>query len=209
MLSLLLLLVAVPPQEVVDYAARSNAERVERAEVHRATLAKLEARLVIVRKGRIDRTAPGVVYGDGYARFPSAQIKQATIKELETAIADQRTAMDAVLSAEHYGRFPYSVPKVGLIGTLRDSRVWARQVIGDKEMLVDIFWYAADLPKQTQFLLRGVPSDGVVDDTKLELSGVYKITGTYGYINVFGAKRTVFVIEPVDVAPWADLFRPK
>jgi hypothetical protein len=86
---------------------------------------------------------------------------------------------------------------VGQSGILKRAHVL--QIVGDKEMLITTGY--PDGRTSEPLLLRGVSSQGIVDDAKIGLPQTLKITGTDQYQATDGSVRTVFVLEPIDKKP--------
>jgi peptidylprolyl isomerase len=69
------------------------------------------------------------------------------------------------------------------------------QIVGEKEVLVSLSTRRG-LP--TVLLLRGFPTKDLADDQPLRLTEVLEVTGTYQYVAVSGAAKTVLVLESFD-----------
>lgn len=108
---------------------------------------------------------------------------------------------------------------VGLIGSVREHNLdgpskgryyifhTVSQIIDEKQMLVygvkHLYHTPSwDYPRKSQtqpFLMRGMPTTGMVDGQDLELGGkCFEVTGTQKYETASGT-NTVFVLEPFDM----------
>jgi hypothetical protein len=67
------------------------------------------------------------------------------------------------------------------------------QVVDEKQMLVNFDW--GDLTFLV--LVRGMSTANRADETKIQLGGVFEVSGTYKYGTAIGSK-TVMVLEPFD-----------
>lgn len=86
--------------------------------------------------------------------------------------------------------------KVGDIGICPGGGGQIVQIIGDKEMLGQIYW--GDLT--IVILVRGVPTARLADKTALELNAIYEVSDTYKYETAIGSSKTVMVLEPFNTS---------
>lgn len=89
--------------------------------------------------------------------------------------------------------------KVGRVGALEDTKakkplpVRVVALVSANMMLVEI---DKDKPK---FLVRGLPTKGLADDSVIELKGEWKVTGTgpYAYGKQPATRKNYYIVEPV------------
>ena len=97
---------------------------------------------------------------------------------------------------------------VGSTGVLKKP-VHLIQIAGPDEMLAEIevalkavdpvtgvHYYRYNEKPPVLFYIRGLSTDGLVDDQYFNTTGLFKITGTRRYATTMGGTKTVFVLEP-------------
>ena len=86
----------------------------------------------------------------------------------------------------------------GLPAGVAACQTFARTVINESEMLVDIqAWRANRKDEKYWVLIKGINTTGTADGVELKISGEWKVTGTQAVKLAGGGQRTVFVLEPV------------
>lgn len=96
---------------------------------------------------------------------------------------------------------------VGRLGQIQRS-IYIAQVIGPTEFRASS---SSDPSKGQDFIVRGMSTAELADDTSIELETPFEVTGTTTYVTILGATRTVPVIEPFDmehIKPFADELSP-
>lgn len=141
-------------------------------------------------------------------------------------IADSIATLKLLIPEFKAGRavtFPDLDPvnlKVGGIGCLREikgaMKFSVAQVIDDKTMVIvptktKFRVRPGDAAGQTfykedgqRFIIRGLPTEGLADDSKFSTAKVFEVTGTESHQTVIGAKATIFVLEPLEVDKWME-----
>lgn len=146
------------------------------------------------------------------AIFPSLAIKNAYVAKASAEVAKAEKA-HAAAQGETFGMTSTpAVPKVGNVFSFSD-RINVVQVIDEDAMLVrdfvsegggvtavgDRVFREAVVTRELLFMMRGVSTEGITDDSGYEPKGLFEVTGTESYTTVSGAKKTVFVLRPFDI----------
>jgi hypothetical protein len=224
---------AAVPTKIAEYASRCHQARQAELDEIRAKIKTAELVLSRVRNARIDRrrgdsgdakTGP-VTFANQESRARARDLAKAQLSSLQDEL---RRLEDSPPRAEMDRKL-----KVGLVGSLAGELARIRQVLGPQRMLVDISWGAPIRPESASpnvtlrsaaeyrawvqattlkghdelVLVEGISTRGLVDDKPIELNDVFEVVGTETYQTVIGGSKTVFVIRPLDLAPYADLFR--
>lgn len=53
-----------------------------------------------------------------------------------------------------------------------------------------------------RLIIRGISTTGTADKSKVRLRQLFEITGTESFTSVVGDKRTVFVLQPINIDKW-------
>jgi hypothetical protein len=87
----------------------------------------------------------------------------------------------------------------GAIGSLPGNHFKVLQIVGKDSMRVELSFAAGT----GEVLLRGVPTNGLSDESHVTDIDCYRIDGSQSYTTVLGATRTVLVLKPFDTKPIA------
>jgi hypothetical protein len=126
------------------------------------------------------------------------RLQRASAAEAAAKLQDARRRIREIQATET-GLQPYQMRyDLGEVGAIGYTQVL--QVLDHQTMRVRY-------PSQIFRTLRLVGRDttGVVDDSAIQLDGVFRITGTETYLNAMNALSTEFVAEPVDLTPYVEL----
>jgi hypothetical protein len=111
----------------------------------------------------------------------------------------------------HNGRYPWVYPRSlsrGVVGsfvrqTLGGGELVSYtyrilQIVDDQSAIIRCTAEDSDEP-DVFFLLKNYDFRNQVDDKVIGMLGVYRVSGTYRYMTVSGASRTIYAVEPFDV----------
>jgi hypothetical protein len=95
--------------------------------------------------------------------------------------------------------FPWTAGAAGHL----DMRFVVNQVVSGTEMIAQpvVGIHPAEIDIESRdFWVSGFPTAGLADDQETEVKGDFCITSTKTYTTSLGAKRTIFVLEPIDTS---------
>lgn len=195
------------------YTAASLAHRDFRIERQQQILDRHNADLAAASKGVVRAGSyPDVGFREdnGKYQFQNKKAKdtrianikrEVTAAENEIASLRREKAVVPEISAKEL-----AVGKAGRIVYMPDfwpnsvSRFKVVQVVDGNQMLV-----LGLNPEATLLWVKGVKTDGIVDDADFNLDGPFVVTGTTTYNTAGGATKKVFVIEPFDTSDVSEL----
>jgi hypothetical protein len=143
----------------------------------------------------------------GFTRAELHKIRaeaKAEVEELKALIVDLENPLKP-----YYGEFrlPVEQLKLGSVGSFDEEVMRVLQVIDDMNVLVKRSYTT---PYSNQSLIKivlvsGMPTSHLEDDGPITLNGLFAITKNTTYETTNGTS-TVFVLERIDPAPFADKF---
>lgn len=102
---------------------------------------------------------------------------------------------------------PLEVGRVGQLPYEQDAIV--RQVVNPSEMIVEItvtVHLSARTPRRRPITkrvwMKGVPTTGLVDNSRMPTGFLFRVSGTKMYETVAGSSKTIFLLEPIDKSKW-------
>ena len=110
-------------------------------------------------------------------------------------------------------------PEKGAIGRLPRLTCHVKQVLSEREMLVECYFpvrvstvrhfqaRGEVIEQAVTFLIRGVPTEGAEEGADLELLNVLETTGKQTYKTVEGGTRSVWVLNDFDMKAVEPYFR--
>jgi len=98
------------------------------------------------------------------------------------------------LSVGAVGRFPQAT---GTGGGATDYSYKISQVVGDNSALIR-YEIEGDFGKSDLFLIKNFDFSKYVDDKRIVMLGMWRVSGPYRYTTVAGASKTISAIEPFD-----------
>ncbi len=145
-------------------------------------------------------------------RFGYDPDKAASYNAAQQQAAAQQARQAAI---SQYSKIPFKEPlAVGAMGIFESGNI--TQVISPTEMLANVPVTYMVEPGATSYdgqtivktggyqslrytpvLIRGLSTQGLVDNSALPLNHVYRCTGTWTYNDTLGAPVTVYVVEPI------------
>ena len=182
-------------------AYRAECDRQKQADLGAldAKIRRVEEDLTNIRKGKPLRGTWGIA---GVRRRYSKEM----ISNKKKQRAELRRERREFLKAEHTPmlRGELALGRFGLLGGAR-----VLQVLGQEEMYVRATTFTdtsvrgitiRTRPRRRDIIVRGLPTNEYVDGMPLSLSQVFEVTRTQTKTTAGGALKTVFVVEPFDVA---------
>lgn len=167
-----------------------------------------------VAAGKIDRQQKELVRitKSGEYRFKSPDAKADRLGAFESEVTSLRgELLGAVESDIDLATAPQlAIPfQPGAVGCLQERGGTVLQVIDKSSVLLTT--HAIDQQgkrfNDTVVIVRGVPTAGITDDTFRTYADAFIVAGTESYKSVVGGKRTVFVLESINLKNVAT--RPK
>ncbi len=210
--------------QIADYARRCRDKSRATIKLLEDNLETQRRHLVQVKRGHINPRQSGAVHlhsSTGRVTFTSKDIKRENIAKTETSIEEAATRLADFQQGELLSLIAMpntGEPAVGMLGTLPNPEVTVTQVLGPTEMLIRLTWFYSppfSVPngrggqfrtpareRTARFWVRGVPTEEFADESRQFLRQAFHIAGTQQYETEAGSRSTVFVIEPVDLAPF-------
>lgn len=194
----------------VEGILRARLELIEEAKAEsEATIEAMEKGSIRPRQkeaSAMGRTARGLKFA-----FRTKEDRDRAIETFKKNTSDEALAAEAappllISNIMDIGDFGY-IPSHAVLfdGALNFWRCKVQQVIDERNMLVKVTRHDATYTTAREagsYLIWVVGKySGVIDGQNVTLKSVFRVTGTKQYTTAIGGSKTVFMLEPFDIAP--------
>ena len=199
---------------IADYANRSRWERVRQLYNAGILISQDEAKLLLARKGRVDRNATQTYSAGKGMIYPSAEAKKKDIQDKQANLANRKKWVEDATPVEsrYFSRMPHGKPRVGKIANFDDQKVGVFQGLSDDSALVNLAYgvfYQEQNPNTRQIswlygtrdelvLLKSKTVEGAADGSHISINGLHWFSGSDRYETETGT-NTVLILEPVEM----------
>ncbi|MDZ4819630.1 MAG: hypothetical protein SGJ20_11720 [Planctomycetota bacterium] len=134
-------------------------------------------------------------------RSGSSEDKKKIVIQRKNNVEAAKKELDSLSKGDGIYFGDLSEPELGRIGHLPRDRFRTLQIQNETEMLAEVVYTRGfDQRVELTILIRGIPTEKLVDDQAVDCRSIFKVTDTYKFETTGGGTKKVFVFELIDEA---------